>query len=246
MRGRAIKISQPRRMVADLLFFARRGPSIPMQRVLGIGAVAQARAAAKQRPHWTAIFVKAYALTLSEFPALRRAYVSLPWPHFFEYPRATASVIVEREYRGEPALFSYLIKRPDDPLLELSRLLDQARTAPVDEIKQFRNALTSSALPRDVRRPGWWLGLNVGRIRGNYFGTFGVSVYSAYGAESLHPLSPLTSLLNYGVIGPDGAVRVRVIFDPRVVDEPVVTRALVRLEDILNGPVREELNSLRA
>ena len=49
-----------------------------------------------------------------------------------------------------------------------------------------------------------WIGLNIGRQRPNFFGTFALSVYSALGAESLRPLAPCTVVLNYGVIAPDG------------------------------------------
>ena len=87
----------------------------------------------------------------------------------------------------------------------------------------------------------WWFGLNIGRQRANYFGTFGVSVYSALGAESLHPLSPLTSTLNYGVIAADGTTDVRVVYDHRVTDGATVARALARLEEVLNTTIRDEL-----
>jgi hypothetical protein len=90
----------------------------------------------------------------------------------------------------------------------------------------------------------WWLGLNIGRQRANYFGTFGLSVYSALNAESLHPLTPLTTLLNYGVISSDGDVNVRIIYDHRVMNGATVARALGRLEEILNTVVAEELRSL--
>ena len=80
----------------------------------------------------------------------------------------------------------------------------------------------------------WWICLNIGRQRGNYFGTFGVSVYSALNAELLHPLSPLTSLLNYGVMSSDGVLDVRIIYDHRVMNGATVARALTRLEEILN------------
>src|SRR5690606_18465479 len=97
---------------------------------------------------------------------------------------------------------------------------------PLAKSKDFRRALCLSALPRPLRRLIWWVGLNVGRQRANYFGTFGLSVYSALGAEALHPLSPVTTLLNYGVIAPDGSVDVRVVYDHRVTDGATVARAL--------------------
>jgi hypothetical protein len=89
-----------------------------------------------------------------------------------------------------------------------------------------------------------WLGLNIGRQRANYFGTFQLSVYSGLGAESLNPLTPLTTLLNYGPIGKDGSVNVRIHYDHRVMDGANVARALERFENILNGAVADELKRL--
>jgi hypothetical protein len=92
-----------------------------------------------------------------------------------------------------------------------------------------------------VRRLVWWVGLNMsGYRRARNFGTFGVSVYSGLGAEALHPLSPLTTTLNYGIIGEDGTVDVRIIYDHRVMDGSTLARALVELEEVLN----EQLPSL--
>jgi hypothetical protein len=86
----------------------------------------------------------------------------------------------------------------------------------------------------------------VARQRPRYFGTFGISVYSGLGAESLHPISPLTTTMNYGVIAPDGAVDVRIVYDHRVLDGSTVARALVALEAELNGPVLAELRGMAA
>ena len=88
-----------------------------------------------------------------------------------------------------------------------------------------------------------WLGLNIGRQRPNYFGTFQLSVYSGLGAESLNPLTPLTTLLNYGQIDEHGSVDVRVHYDHRVMDGANVARALERLEAIMNTAVVDELRN---
>jgi hypothetical protein len=90
----------------------------------------------------------------------------------------------------------------------------------------------------------WWIGLNIGRLRPKFFGTFAFSVYSALEAESLHPLAPLTTLLNYGVIDSNGDVNVRIIYDHRVMDGATVARALKRLEEILNTSILDEIRSL--
>ena len=127
------------------------------------------------------------------------------------------------------------------PIDEIGRQLQHASTAPVEEIKDFRRAMDFARLPRPLRRAFWWICLNFGRQRANYFGTFAVSVYSALQAESLHPLSPITTLLNYGVMSGDGHLDVRIIYDHRVLNGATVARALNRLEEILLGPVLEEV-----
>lgn len=229
-------------MVGDLLHFAVKVPTIPVQRRMSIGPALKARAACPDRPRWTAIFTKAYAIVAGEFPELRRAYVKLPWPALYEYAASAASVIIERPYGGEAALFSKLIKDPARmSLREIGQQLEAASTAPVQEIKEFSRAIRIAKLPRWCRRLVWWLGLNIGRQRGNYFGTFALSVYSALNAESLHPLTPLTTLLNYGVIGPDGTVNVRVIYDHRVLDGATVARICGRLEEVLNTVIADEM-----
>jgi len=245
MRGRMIPLSVPRRMVIDLLYFARGIPTVPVQKRMALGPLIAARAACKERPRWTAIFTKAYALMARDVPEFRRAYVKLPWPHLYEYPRSNATIIIEREYRGEPALFSISVKEPaEQSLREIGRQLEQAATAPVEAIKDFTRTMNFARLPAPLRRVFWWICLNWGRQRGNYFGTFGVSVYSALNAESLHPLSPLTSLLNYGVMNADGTLDVRIIYDHRVMNGATVARALTRLEEILNTKVLEEVLTL--
>ena len=245
MRGRAIRLSKPRRMVIDLLYFAKALPTVPVQRRMALASVVAARAACRNRPQWTAIFAKAYALTAREFPELRRAYVKFPWPQLYEYPLSTASIAFERDYRGEPGLFSLFVKDPSGLSLDdLRQLITYGATAPIEDVKDYRRSLWVSGLPRPLRRLLWWLGLNIGRQRGNYFGTFGVSVYSALNVDSLHPLLPLTTLLNYGFIASDGNVIVRIVYDHRVMDGATVGRALVKLEEVLNGPILQELRSL--
>lgn len=245
MRGKMIRLSVPRRMVGDLLYFAGGIPTVPVQKKMSLGALAAARAACRERPRWTALFTKAYALMAREFPEFRRAYVKLPWPHLYEYPASSATVIIERDYHGEPGLFSISIKEPArQSLRDIGRQLEHASTAPVEEIKDFRRTIQFTRLPRPLRRAFWWLCLNIGRQRGNYFGTFGVSVYSALQAESLHPLSPLTTLLNYGVMDDDGILDVRIIYDHRVMDGATVARALARLEQILNSAIKDEVAAM--
>jgi len=245
MRGRAIRLSVQRRMVIDLLFFARSIPTVPVQRRISLTGLVAARAMCKERPRWISIFAKAYALVAEEFPELRRTYVKLPWPQLYEYPTSRATILIERDYLGESTVCPVSIKDPaHQSLRDIERLIEHAATAPLEDIKEFRRWVQFARLPRFLRRAVWWVGLNWGRQRGNYFGTFGLSVYSALKAESLHPLAPVTTLLNYGVIGEDGFLDVRVIYDHRVMNGTTIARALARLEEILNLDVIQELRSL--
>ncbi len=242
MRGRSIALSRSRRLVIDMMHFAQGVPSIPVQRRMQLGPLLAARTGSTERPGWAALFTKAFARVASEVPELRRAYCKFPWPHLCEYPVSVGSVAIERDHDGEKAVFVFPIKDPAGrPIAEIARLIGNARTAPLREVKSFRRSLSVSGLPRFLRRLIWWVGLNVSRQRANYFGTFGLSVYSALGAESLHPLSPITYTLNYGVIDAAGMVDVRIIYDHRVTDGATIARALARLEHELNTSIRDEL-----
>ena len=242
MRGRALKLSAPRRLVGDLMWFSISVPRVTVQRRMNVSALLRARRSLQTRPSWTGIFLKGYGLLSQETPELRRAYVKLPWPRLYEYPSSVASVTHERDYEGERAVLLSRINGPEHrSIAELEASLQAARSRPVMEVKEFRRALTIARLPAAFRRPLMWLGLNIGRQRANFFGTFQFSVYSGLGAESLNPLTPLTTLLNYGPIGEDGSVDVRIHYDHRVMDGANVARALERFEAILNGSVADEV-----
>ena len=81
MRGRRIPLSRARRLAIDYLHFAAAIPTVPVQRRVHLTPVIEARAALADRPSWTAVFVKAFAVVSAEVPELRRAYIKLPWPH---------------------------------------------------------------------------------------------------------------------------------------------------------------------
>jgi hypothetical protein len=245
MRGKALKLSAPRRLVGDLMRFSMGVPRVTVQRRMNISPLLQARESVHPRPSWTAIFLKGYGLLAHEMPELRRAYVKLPRPHLYEYPESVASVAHERELDGERAVLLGRITAPERrSIAKLGELLQEARSRPIGEIKDFRRALKLARLPAPIRRIAMWFGLNIARQRANYFGTFQLSVYSGLGAESFNPLTPLTTFLNYGPIDGDGAVNVRILYDHRVMDGANVARALVRFEEILNGVVAEEVRSL--
>ena len=247
MRGTAIPLSRARRFIGDLLHFATKIPTIPVQRRMQLGLVAQCRSALSNRPSWPILFMKAFARVAVTVPELRRAYVKFPWAQLYEYPLSVGIVAVLREYQGEKVILFGRVKDPAQlPLAELQQRLREFSEKPVEQQKSFMHALRLSGLPLPLRRLVWWIGLNIGRQRSNYFGTFGISVYSSLGAESLHSLSPLTTNLNYGVIAPDGCVDVRIVYDHRVMDGATVAGVLERLEFELNNSILAELREMAA
>ncbi len=247
MRGRPVKLSAARRLVGDLMRFSIGVPRVTVQRQMRLSALLEARTSQSERPSWMVLFLKGYGLLSKEIPEFRRAYVKLPRPQLYEYPASVASVAHEREYQGERVVLLSTIKTPERRSIpELSALLQEARSRPVLEIREFRRALKIARFPAPLRRLLMWLSLNMGRQRGHRFGTFQLSVYSGLGAESLNPLTPLTTIFNYGPIGEDGSVTVRIHYDHRVMDGANVARALLRFEEILNGEIASEVASLSA
>src|SRR5262245_40524511 len=156
--GRSIPLSLPRRLICDYLHFARQVPSVPVQRTLRLAEVAEARQAADPRPSWAAVFTKAYAFVCAAYPALRRAYLSFPWPQLYEHPVAVASVAVERPFGGEDAVFFGHVSGPQSVgLTDLDLRIRQFKEQPLESCSAFRRQLRAARLPRPVRRALWWL-----------------------------------------------------------------------------------------
>jgi hypothetical protein len=246
-RGFNLPLSLPRRFICDMLHFSHDVPSIPVERRMHLADLVAARAAAERRPSWCGIFTKAYAFVTDANPALRRAYLSFPRPHLYQHPTNVATIAIERRFHDEDAVFFVHLPHPEKRgLLEIDSKLRRYKELPLEQVSAIRRALRTTQLPWPVRRFLWWFALNVsGAKRAHFFGTSGITVYASLGASSLHPLSLLTTTLNYGVIDPDGAVDVRLVYDHRVLDGATIARALADLERVLHHEILAELRYLR-
>ena len=244
--GRRFGLSLQRRFVRDLLHFARKVPSIPMQRRMNLPDLVAARSA-RRVAGWCAVFTKAYAIVSAARPELRRCYLPFPWGQLYEHPFVVASIAFEREYRGEPGVFFGLVPSPQQlSLPEVEAMVRYYKNTPVEQVGRFRLTLNLSRLPLPLRRFVWWFGLNArGLYRASFFGTFGVSTVSSLGSSSLHQLSPLTTTLNYGTFADDGSIDVRLTYDHRVMDGATVARALAHLEEVLHGEILAEMRASR-
>jgi hypothetical protein len=246
MRGTVRKISLPRRLVADLMHASIRVPFVSLTRPLNVRQLLEARALAAQPPGWAAIFVKAFSLVAKEVPALRTLYAKWPWPSFYELPRSVAMIAIARVEDGQDCVLPQKIAAADElPLTAVDGLIRQAKEAPIEQVPAFRKILRTTRLPLPLRRLFWVVGLNFGRQRANWFGSFGVTSVAAYGAGELHALSPGPFILSYGVVEQDQTIDVVIRWDHRITDAALVAKALTRLEQVLNTEIAAELRSYR-
>jgi hypothetical protein len=246
MRGTVRNISMPRRLVADLMHASIRVPFVSLTRPLNVRQLLEARALAARPPGWAAIFVKAFSLVAKDEPVLRTLYAKWPWPTFYELPRSIAMVAIARVEDGQDCVLPQKVPEADAlPLAEVDAQIRHAKQAPIAEVPAFRKILRVTGLPLPLRRLMWLVGLNFGRQRANWFGSFGVTSVAAYGAGELHALSPGPFVLSYGVVEPDQTIDVVIRWDHRITDAALVAKALTRLEQVLNGEIATELRGNR-
>jgi hypothetical protein len=233
--------------VADLVAVSQRVPLVGMERRMKLGPVAAARAAASPRPGWCAVFTKAFAVVSARIPELRRAYLTFPWPRFFESAETIASVAVERDMAGDVGVGFAVLRGLDTwPVTRVHEAIRRSKSRPEADVATHRRAIRLARLPRPLRRFVWWAALNIsGGERARQFGTFGVTAMAGTGSTSHYLLSPLTTTLTYGVFDAAGDVEVRITFDHRVYDGGVGAKVLATLEDVLLTEVRDELRAHR-
>ena len=240
-----MRLSTARRMISDYMWAANGIARVDVTRPVALGAVMAARRAMRAAPSVTTIFVKAFAIVAADMPELRRAYLSWPWPHFYEYTESTAVVAQEREIDGDLGLLPLRFSRPDAvPLGELDRMIRNAIEMPIEQSKLFRRVVALGCLPLLLRRLIWIAILNIPRLRRYVLGTYGVSALGKSQAELGTTRTPVPCLLSYGIMDEHGNVRARLNFDHRTFDGAFAGCVLARLEDVVNGAVLEELRAL--
>ncbi len=146
--GRSLPLSLPRRFVGDILHFAQKVPTVPVQRRMNIASLMAARQQVFPRPSWCALFTKAYAMVAAARPELRRAYLTIPWPHLYEHPTSIASIAIERDWQGEDAVFFVQIREPENHSAgQLDEYVQECRVEPIETIGTFRRTLRVAQFP---------------------------------------------------------------------------------------------------
>lgn len=246
-RGRMVPLSLARQMIGDFLAMSQPIPLAHGERRIDIRPLKAAVAAARPRPNWLPLFFKAYATVAAARPALRRMYVRRPWARLYEHPENVGSVVISRVLEGEDALFYLPITSPEKrSIVEIDTLLKDARLKPLAEIPAFRRQLRLARLPVLVRRPVFRLGMDwMPRQRVRLLGTFGMSVLASMGIANLTTWVPWSTMIHYTPFDDAGSMFLRIAIDHRVLDGLEVAYALREMEEVLNGPILEEVRQMK-
>ena len=244
MRGTVRKITLPRRVVIDLMRASRGIPFVAVRRTLNIARLASARSALSHRPAWAVIFAKGFAELARDEPRLRTVFLKWPWSRFYELPQTVATIVVAPDASPDGVML-FPIKAPDVvSLMEADSSLRKAKSEPIESTPFFRKTLAVARLPLPLRRLAWAIGLNIGRQRGNFFGTLLITSVAAFGGGEVEALGPGPFILSYDRVTDDGSIDVMVRWDHRITDAADIGMALSRLEQILNNLVADELLAL--
>lgn len=237
-------VPRSRRLTCDVLHFHKQVPLCPHHRMMHLGPLDEVRKATQTRISWPVLFLKAYSLMAREVPPLRQVWMRFPWSHIYEHNESIGMLAIQREYRGEPWLFWGRFDRPETKsLIDLQKKLNWYQDQPVERI--FRRFLFLSAMPNPLRRFLWWCNMQLsGAVRARSIGTFFLSTLAGKGAEIDCPPSFQTGVVTYGPIDAQGHSRVTVAYDHRLMDGQLVADGLRRIEEILCGPLSDELKTL--
>ena len=241
--GRYVPMSLPRKWICDVMNLASRVPTVAASRTLRVRALVGARKEAKLTISWSALVIKAMALVSMRQPELRWAYMPYPWPHFYEAPYSVVTLVVEREYFGENAVFFATMLHPERlSLAAIQTKLDAYRSAPIESIGPFRRLIRNTRLPRPIRRFLLKFGMfGSGLLRARMFGTCSVNTGAFLRTSMVQTSIPITSGLFYDGVNRDGEMLAQLAFDHRVMDGCSAARALGALESVLNGEILAEL-----
>jgi hypothetical protein len=247
-RGKNIAISPFRKLVIDLMHFSKQVPIVTIDRRMDLSALIEARQNCVPRPSWTALFTKAYSIVAARQPLLRRSYMELPWPRFYEHPKNVVTLNVRRNVDGEDVVLQDQIRSPENRTLpDLDARVRRCKEAPVTEINAYRRVTSLSYYPRLIRRLLIWSTLNLfGRRRVHNMGTFGITTVAEHGAGILNLCPILTSTIHYGLFDDKGCLDVRLAFDHRVLDGADAADALAALEKTLLNEILAEVRGLES
>jgi hypothetical protein len=247
-RGKYYSLAPSRRWMCDLVALSRTIPIAALEHRLQLSPVIAAREALPTpRPSWVALFLKAFAVVAKRRSRLRQGYFGFPWPRIYEHPVSVAAITVEREWRGEHAIFFDILPRPETMgVMELNAYLRRLKTEPVESFGTFRRLINANLVPMLARRMIWrWLYTFSGSRRAHYLGTFAINGGTRFPIRPVTITGAIGTTLYFGLFNSDGTTDVCLTFDHRVMDGGEVVRTLDELESVLNTDIVLELKALQ-
>jgi hypothetical protein len=242
--SRWVPLTSHRALVLDIVHFAHRIPSFPVEKTFHLANIAALRATRRPRISWSVLFLKAYAIVVANRPVLRQSFVRWPWPRLAESSANVGMLAINREHDGVDRLCWGSFRFPEQrKLTELDWRLrwyqQQALTT------AFRQQIRLSRLPQPLRRLLLWWNLDVAaHKRAARLGTFSISSLAGQQALNRHHPSLLTSSLTYGPLDENGDALVTLLCDHRVLDGVAAAAALADLETAMQHEILRELSSL--
>jgi hypothetical protein len=244
MNGKSRYRSVPlhRRWVNDIIHFGKKSHVIGCNWRINLAPVLAARAAHQPAIGWTAMWIKALAVVSQRHAELRTAYLPFPWARLYVHPDCVCTIAIERTWRGAAAVFFAQFRRPEAlSLSELDNWLRRFKQEPVESFGSFRRIIRYARPPVLVRRLIWSLVLYwSGPLRAKNLGTCALNPFPTGGSVT-QSATPLSFLLYYGLVEPNGDTQVQILFDHRVMDGIDAYRILRNIEAVLNREIVAEL-----
>jgi hypothetical protein len=234
--------------MSDVVHFGKKSHVVAGNWTINVAPVAAARKLRRPPVGWGAIWVKAISLACRKWPELRTSYLPFPWPRLYLHPHGVATMVVEREWNGLPAVFFDQVKRPELlSLMEIDVILRGLKRRPVESVGGYRRLIRFSRLPWILRRPLWSFALQwSGWLRSQYFGTYSVHSFPVRRAQVMQSTTPISFSLIYGLVNPDGDVLVQLLMDHRIVDGLTSHRIMRAIEAAMKEDIIAELTAAAA
>jgi hypothetical protein len=243
---RSSSVPLQRRWIADLVHFGMKSHGVGCKWIINVAPVAAARKSRNPPVSWVAIWVRTIALAAQKWPELRMCYLPYPWARMYLHPFSVATLVVERQWNGTPAVFLDTIKHPETlSLTEIEDNFRSLRKSPVEHVGAFRLLIRIARLPVLVRRLLWSIGFYwSGRLRTRYLGSFAVNFIRAPRFSVAQTTTPISFSLWFGLVDPNEDMEVHIVWDHRLLDAMAADRLVRDLEAIMNDTVAAELSAL--
>jgi hypothetical protein len=243
---RSSSVPLQRRWIADIVHFGRKSHCVGCKWVINVAPAAAARKSRIPPVSWVAIWVRTIALAGQKWPELRMCYLPYPWPRVYLHPFTVATLVVERQWNGVPAVFLDTIKHPETlPITEIEHIFLGLRENPVERVGAYRFLIRISKLPLLLRRCLWSIGFYwSGRLRTKYMGSFAVNFIRAPRFSVAQTMTPISFSLWFSLVDPNGDMTAHLLWDHRLLDAMAADRLVHDLEAIMNKVVAAELSAL--